>query len=351
MKDRARCRWRPIPQRFARHIFCVAWLLAFASAVCADTFDWQRYPTVVLTDGPVKARVYMPDQQRGINRGVRFDRSGFVGRVEYRGHRWFGPWHEMDDPSRNDNVMGTAGEFGMGTAGMPSPLGFNEAEEGQAFIKIGVGRVKKQGEHYRFGGAYEAIEEPPWKVKQESNRLEFRQELNHGGPWPYEYSKQIIVDDDIPGFRIEYELTNLGSHPIQQTYYAHNFISIDDQSIGPDCELKFGVPMNPEKDRPEVSFSDQMMTFLRPMPEGRSFLLQMSGGPFPVSANQVTVRNRQTGAGLRITGDASLERFHVWCTDRVICPEPFVKVHVAPGETFSWNDTYELLVAPSGENK
>lgn len=64
----------------------------------------------------------------------------------------------------------------------------------------------------------------------------------------------------------------------------------------------------------------------------------------PAAANEVLVENTRTAAALRIGGNHPLVRHHVWGTDQVICPVPFVAVRVAPGETFRWKDQYELIV-------
>jgi hypothetical protein len=111
--------------------------------------------------------------------------------------------------------------------------------------------------------------------------------------WSYRYQKKIQLDESLPGFRIEYQLTNLGSRAMEQTYYSHNFISIDDQPIDPQYQ--------------------------------------------------------SAGAGIRITGDVGLARFCVWTTDRVVCPEPFVAIQLGPAQTFQWTDQYELLVTPEQE--
>ena len=309
----------------------------------------DAYPSVVLRKGDLRVRVYLRDSERGINRAVRFDRSGFVARVTYRGHQWFGPWHATDDPHRNDNVMGTAGEFGMGTEGMPPPLGFEQAAPGEPFVKIGVGVLRKQGERYRFGGHYELIHDPEWQVEQRADAMEFSQECRSQDTWSYRYQKKIQLDESLPGFRIEYRLTNLGSRAIEQTYYSHNFISIDDQPIGPQYQITFGQPMTAENANPAARVTANRMFFNRPVNPGESFLIRFSAGPYAASANRVTVWNQSTGAGIRITGDAGLSRFHVWTTDRVVCPEPFVAIRLRPGETFQWTDQYELLVTAERE--
>jgi hypothetical protein len=237
----------------------------------------------------------------------------------------------------------------MGTAGMPPPLGFDQAAPGGPFVKIGVGVLKKQGEGYRFGSHYELMQEPEWQLKQQADAIEFSQECRGQVTWSYRYQKKIQLDESLPGFRIEYRLTNLGSSPMEQTYYSHNFISIDDQPIAPQYEITFGRPMIPENANPAARIAANRMLFSRAVQPGESFLIRFGAGPYPASANRVTVWHQSTGAGIRITGDTGLSRFHVWTTDRVICPEPFVAIRLGPSETSQWTDQYELLVRPEGD--
>ena len=131
-----------------------------------------------------------------------------------------------------------------------------------------------------------------------------------------------------------------------QTYYSHNFISIDDQPIDPQYQITFGQLMIPGNTKPAVRIAAKRMFFNRPVKPGESFLIRFGAGPYPASANRINVWNQSTGAGIRITGNAGRSRFHVWTTDRVVCPEPFVAMRLGPGGTFQWTDQYQLLVNP-----
>ncbi|MFZ5831168.1 MAG: hypothetical protein ACOY3P_13845 [Planctomycetota bacterium] len=320
---------------------------AASNAAAADEFDFTAYPHTVIRRGGIELLVYLPDAEKGINRAMRFDRSGFVARASHKGHTWFGPWHATDDPYRNDNVMGTAGEFGMGTNGMPPPLGFAEAAEGEPFIKIGVGVLKKKGVEYRFNQPYELVSAADWAVQTEPGVASFKQVCSSAGRFAYRYAKRIAICERPPGFVIEYELENTGTKPIEQTYYAHNFIQIDDQPIGPEYRFTFPQPMTPDRDMKGIaSVEGSTLAFLRPMQTGESVYAQFREHDLPAAANGVLAEHVKHGVGLRITGTAPLARYHFWAMERVACPEPFVALNVEPGETFRWKDTYELIVAP-----
>jgi hypothetical protein len=102
--------------------------------------------------------VYLPDVAEGFYRGTRFDAAGVIGRLEYRGHTFYAPWFSKTDATVrdfvNDGVDVTAGIHTAmtGPAEEFSVVGFAEAAPGGAFVKIGVGALRKPDD----GSAYSA---------------------------------------------------------------------------------------------------------------------------------------------------------------------------------------------------
>ena len=48
----------------------------------------------------------------------------------------------------------------------------------------------------------------------------------------------------------------------------------------------------------------------------------------------ITIENKKTKAGVRITSDQPLASLVYWSAPKTVCPEPYINVRVAPGETF-----------------
>src|SRR6266699_196136 len=110
-------------------------------------------PEAEIADGPVRARVYLPDATTGFYRGTRFDWSGVIGSLEYAGHNYYPQWFQRSDPSVHDfiydgadivagpctAITGPAEEFVTNGKG----LGFDQAKAGETFVKIGVGVLLK----------------------------------------------------------------------------------------------------------------------------------------------------------------------------------------------------------------
>ena len=61
-------------------------------------------PQARLANGPLQVTVYLPNAQRGYYRGTRFDWSGVIQNLEYKGHRFYGPWYTKTDPHVRDFI-------------------------------------------------------------------------------------------------------------------------------------------------------------------------------------------------------------------------------------------------------
>src|SRR6266849_5113859 len=110
------------------------------------------FPTAEITNGQIRAKVYLPDAKNGYYRATRFDWSGVVHSLQYNGHDYYAQWFQKTDPMVHDFVYkgsdivagpctaitGPVDEF--------APLGWEEALSGGAFIKIGVGILRKPDE-------------------------------------------------------------------------------------------------------------------------------------------------------------------------------------------------------------
>src|SRR5579871_1412213 len=106
-------------------------------------------PETELSNGEIRLKVYLPDAKAGFYRGTRFDWSGMIGSLVYKGHEFYGPWFQRVDPVVRDfssegaeivaspctAAVGPAEEF---VTDATQPLGYQEAKPGGTFVKIGV---------------------------------------------------------------------------------------------------------------------------------------------------------------------------------------------------------------------
>lgn len=274
--------------------------------------------------------------------GRRFSWAGVISEVTWRGHHLFGPWQPGPlPPDVHDNVTGTAGEFGMGIAGMPPPLGFQQAVPGGGFVKIGVGVLRRpDGRRYDFARHYEILEAPAWEVSADSRRIEMRQRLAFDG-FGYDYTHTVELLPGGDAFVTRHRLTNTGEKPIRQTHYSHNFLVLDRGPVGPDYEITFPFAPDPAfgKDCDAV-IRGKRLGFRRPLHE--AVFAMLAGFNGTAADNRVTVRNRRTGLEVNVAGDRPVLRYHFFAVPGAVCPEPFVEIRAAPGETCAWESRYAL---------
>lgn len=96
-------------------------------------------PQAEISNGTVRALLYLPDAQDGYYRGTRFDWAGVIAHLEYAGHNYAGQWFPKYDPKLHDAIMGPAEEFRTEDAA----LNYDAAKPGGTFVKIGVGVLRK----------------------------------------------------------------------------------------------------------------------------------------------------------------------------------------------------------------
>src|SRR5207237_2136398 len=121
-----------------------------------------EYPETQISNGPITAKILLPDPERGSYRGTRFDWSGIISSLQYKDHEYFGQWYEKHDPKIHDAITGPVEEFLSNDAG----LGYAEAKPGETFVRIGAGAVRKPEERgYQRFRTYDIADPGKWEVR------------------------------------------------------------------------------------------------------------------------------------------------------------------------------------------
>ncbi len=295
-------------------------------------------PEAVLRNGSITVRVWLPDAEVGYYRGPRFDWSGMVHRVEHDRHAFFGEWKSAPNPAATDNVVGTAGEFGM-----ESPLGYVEAEPGGTFFKIGVGKLEREkSEPYKFSQRYKVAEPLPWETRRGESWIEFSQTLPETNGWGYEYAKRIELAEDAPALTIRYRLKNTGNKAISTDYYCHNFVVFDGRPLEPGVRVR--VPFEAkERDIEGIArVGESGVELLQELPKGKSLFHKFDAFPATVDANEFWLENPHTGQSLHLRGDTPPAKLVFYGIGKAVCIEPFIDIRLAPGDEKHWADRYEF---------
>jgi hypothetical protein len=332
-------------------------LVLIAAIAAATGLEASDHPQATLSNGKVKAQLYLPDAERGFYRGTRFDWAGTVARLEANGHTYFAPWFVRVDPNLSDIEFDPAlNGYAAGPASADigpveefrNPIGYSEAAVGGTFLKVGIGILRKPKEdQYRSFNRYEIANGGTWSVRQEADRVEFVHELHDESGYGYVYVKTLRLPKGKPELILEHSLKNTGRKPIETPVYDHNFIVIDDQPTGPDFVIK--VPFEIEAARDRGGFAEtrgKEMVYLRELQADQRAMVSVAGFGDRATDYDIRVENAKVRAGVRITGDRPLTRMIVWGIRPVLSPEPHIDVHVEPGSEFTWRITYEFYDLP-----
>ena len=88
---------------------------------------------------------------------------------------------------------------------------------------------------------------------------------------------------------------------------------------------------------------ENKLKILRPLSKGESvYSASLEGISNNADDYDIKIKTHKTGTGVRIKGNQPLSKLVFWCNAKTICPEPYIKIKIEPGEEFSWKNTYEF---------
>ena len=337
-----------LPAAILSTVFCAA-IPAFA----AD------FPQAEITNGQVTAKMYLPDAKDGYYRSTRFDWSGAVYSLQYKGHSFYDRWYDSVDPTvinwvnRDGAIVdGPCGALQGPVDEFQVPLGFDEAKPDGRFIKIGVGVLRKTDAPYNRYFPYEVLDSGKWTVKTHKASVEFTQVLSAPDlGYSYIYRKVVRLAKDQPELIIERSLKNTGTKEIKSEVYDHNFNVIDHQAPGPD--FTFRVPYQIKLARPVnnnlVQVEGDKIVYQKQLSGEDQAAVLMQGFSNDAKDSEIVVENKKVGAGVKIHGDQPLIRELLWSIRTVLAVEPYVAIDVQPGAEFKWSNTMDYYTTSAAK--
>jgi hypothetical protein len=327
----------PFLIRISGSVFLIIFVLAVCGFKTPPFTEPDKVPQIRISNGIIDATVYLPDTVNGYYRGSRFDWSGVMPELTYKGHSYFGQWYEKYDPYIHDAIMGPVNDF--------YPQGYDEGKPGDSYVKIGIGVfIRTDTLPYSFSKPAKLINPGKWNVSNRDNRVKFTHILDDPN-YPYEYSKTIYLEKNKPVMVIKYTLKNRGSKTIATNAYDHNFFVIDKQPTGPDFSVEFPFKLIGKFRRggDKAEFRDNKISLLEVLAKGET----VHGGNiegFGISPDDydIKIENRKTQAGVRITCDKPMSRLVFWASNAVLSPEPYTDIKILPSGQFSWTITYQF---------
>lgn len=344
------------PQRSTALLFSA--LLTVSMAVSrvslAETHDVQ------IGNGLIHATIHPPDPVGGFYHGTRFDWSGIIGSLTYDGHDYYGPWFTRSDPTVRDYiydgpdivagpcsaVTGPAEEFlTNGEA-----LGFSEASPGGTFIKIGVGVLRKPDDaEYSIFRLYDIADFGKWSVRAKPESVEFTQRvLDPSSGYGYLYRKIVRLVHGKPQMIIEHHLTNIGKRSIATSVYDHNFLVLDNQTVGPDFTVTLPFEIHPAKPVKSAfgAVDGKKIHYAKELQGHDLFGVKIEGFGKTSRDYEITIENAHVGAGMKVKGDHPLESEELWSIRSTLAMEPYIHMSIEPGKTAAWKYTYTYYSIP-----
>lgn len=352
-------------------------LLALASCWAVAAAD---YKNVTLASDRLSITVFLPpaspDDSAYYN-GTRFDWSTQMGNVLVGSHVLFGHdfWRGMPhDPANPEAAVGLAEEFGCGDDGAlcaagtlhyeagakNGVLGYEDAGPGEAFLKIGVGKLLRPSDAvYSPFFRYEFVEYPKWDIELSKDSVSMRQEVRLNEQWCYQRQTSVrVVHHKVI---VDAHLLNCGSHEFSTPHYSHNFLSLDRRPIGPPWKLSLvpnvtakmepgaGTWSKPIDDYMSPDISGTMLEVTHEIPKGIRIKADFIGEPNAHASNTWVAGYRSDGELLVISSEqknpqTDLYAYNLYLERETLSPEPLQMLTLGPGGLAHWVRTLSIHI-------
>ncbi len=348
-------------------IACISSAVLIQGQTDKTTYTEQVWPAGQITNGLVQVSFYIPDAGKGFYRGTRFDWSGIIYSLRYKGEDYYGRWYTRIDPSIHNNVqrVGTDGKgevvTGIASSGLgpaeefltnDKALGFDDAKPGETFLKIGVGVLRRTDDRpYDRYHDYEIIDGGKWTTKIQNDKVIFTQTLsNPESGYGYVYTKTLYLLPGKPVMRIEHQLLNTGIKMLESSVYDHNFFVTKNHHTGPDYMITTPYPMKISRTQGSGLFriEGNRLLFTKPL-SAMDMVVTWIDGFRPVAEDySFRVENIRTGTGYSVLGDRPLAQIMLWAIFTNISLESFINLSAGQGKEERWAYEYTYF---TGGNK
>lgn len=335
--------------------------IALLGGVCLATAAFgqidRQGPSVALTNGVLKASMYLPDVERGYYRSTRFE-WGVLSSLEFKGRSFYGPWFSQHDPTvgnfefrGSDIVVGDHNTISGPVEEFSVPLGYDDAKPGATFVKIGVGHLRKSadGAPYRFSNFYDVVDAGTWSAKSTADSAEVTHIVaDSGSGYAYRYTKTTRLMPRVPQMVIEHRLRNTGTRLLESSTYNHNFIVLNGQPTGPAFVVTAPFALTTTRP-PDPAFAElrgNQFVYHKVLQVGDQVSSRLQGFGATAADYDFRVENKEVGAGVRIRGDRPLTNLVLWSIRTTLALEPFIALAITPGEEFVWTYTFDYYELP-----
>ncbi|CAB9527035.1 expressed unknown protein [Seminavis robusta] len=359
------------------------------------------YSNVTLSSlgGNLEVMVYLPHavkpSEATYYMASRFDHGSMIGSITSKNektgakHLLFGSknWRQPHNSGWPESGIGLASEFGVGDDGplcqyrcgwdgvndvTNGVLGYEDAKNGEPFLKIGVGALIKGScpscdstDNYRFNSPYEFAELPQWKVFTSSSSIVSMEHEARVRNYGYRLHKDIVLDGNV--LAVTSVLTNLGDTAFSTAWYSHNFFTCDGIPVRDGYSLDMDIQGDKGKlyEEPGVigSWAVPLRTFAnirefkdhvtvdvaRPLNGDTRIKAEFvkddaSKGAFTLHGCTTSLRSELPDV---INNRIPMYAYNLYLEKGTFSPEPQILLHLQPGQSTSW--TQRLVIENEDE--
>ena len=339
------------------------------------------YPNLTLSSSALDATWFLPAPTVGARAyytSTRFDWGTMLGNVRFASHIVLDDnyWKASrpspqtpHDPTWTESGLGLASEWGCGDDGAHCGegwgaypegatngiLGYEEAVAGGAFLKIGVGKLIKGScvamhwaqacnssdpdDIYHFGSPYVFAEPPQWNVSQSAaGEATMTHAASVGTRWGYYLRRTVrLVGNQLT---VDTFVQNTGTERFAAPYYAHNFLSIDRQPVGPGWKLSLDdlpdITSGTDRFTPLADFFDARGSQLTAVAPINNTVLHKFGGALDVgsgSQGRFTATAHGVSISKQLDGPLPLYQYNLYAEETTLSPEPSQLVRLDGGQS------------------
>lgn len=255
--------------------------------------------------------------------GPRFCSGGYVWQVHDRnvGALLRGPEWPNTSPAPH-NGQGLPESFRHSTT-TGEPLLWN----GSSGLAPGAGALRRDAASQVF------VDQPcRWKIEHREEQVVFHTAQQIAG-WNYELTRTITLHGRT--LISTSGLINRASAPLSLEWFAHPFFALREGRATATFPARTQLPENPG-----FALADNVLTFRRPFSgehDGHlDHLMLPSGQPLVATLSHPDLHY------IRFSTDFVPFKCVVWANGNTLSLEPFLSLHLAPGESREWRLTYEF---------
>lgn len=311
-------------------------LMAVLFSLTGKLMAADEQPSRILSNGTLQVEVMDPNHPDRYYRGIRFAPLANVLQVTRDGQTFL---HVPKDHDPLTEAAGLPMEFDIRS--LNGPPGFAEASTGEGFLKIGVGVLAKEDDIYRFFTPYRVVKAADTTVEWHEDSALFSQVCDGVNGYAYRMQSEVRLDGD--QVRVLTRLTNTGAKALVTEQYAHDFISFGDGPVEAGYQAAFPAAFDAKILKPVYEITDRIVrltTAITPKMKAADTVVT------PVEKEGfrggVTVTRNGQGPSVTATVSEPVRSVIVHASGRYFCPEQFITISLAPGETREWSRVYRF---------